>query len=68
MQWYINGLPTGPFLPAGYFVMSMNVKMVMSSVTDKMGRISTLLNKVFVTQEEPSSTKYICGHIRLLID
>ena len=52
----------------GYCVMSMNVKVVMSSVTDKKGRISTILDEVFVSQEEPCSTKYICEHICLLID
>jgi len=63
MQWCINGLPTGPLLAAGYFVMSMNVKVVMNFETDKKGRISTLLKKVFVTEGEPCSTKYICEHI-----
>jgi len=49
--------------------MGMNIKVVMSSVTDKKGRISTLLDEVFFSsQEEPSSTKYICKHIYLFID
>jgi hypothetical protein len=32
----------------------MNVKVVMSSVTDKKGRISTILDEVFVSQEDPA--------------
>jgi hypothetical protein len=64
-KWATNRTP---LLAAGYCVMGMNIKVVMSSVTDKRGRISALLDEVFVSQEEPCSTKYICEYICLFID